>query len=150
MRIFFFNGDPAIAGLYFQVSLFSNNKKLFYICSRCDRFNIFHNHSLAIHKIQKTKLIMLGFFNARDVGIEPTSFLLERKMLPLHQSRIINIFYKSINNNKNFLKYFAVAIPKSNTALITNLFINTSMWFIIYGKLFFFNTSNARPKIYHY
>lgn len=102
------------------------------------------------NKTTTNVVILFLFYVARDVGIEPTSFLLERKMLPLHQSRIINIFYKPINNNKNFLKNLAVPVTKSNTTFVSKSFINTSMWFIIYGKLFFFNTSNTRPKIYHY
>lgn len=69
----------------------------------------------------------LVLFNARDVGIEPTSFLLERKMLPLHQSRIINFFYKSIYNNKNLFENFTITISDSNATFIPRFLINASM-----------------------
>lgn len=63
MWIFFPDGNSSFTGLHLKIRIFSINKKLFYIYSGYNRFNFFHNHSLAIYKIQKTKLIILGFFN---------------------------------------------------------------------------------------
>lgn len=62
MWIFFPDGNSSFTGLHLKIRIFSINKKLFYIYSGYNRFNFFHNHSLAIYKIQKTKLIILGFF----------------------------------------------------------------------------------------